>query len=130
MPARDSKGRFIKGGGSVTWVSDTITPNLIAFPPKMDAALGALMEFESGNVQDYMRSNAPWTDRTSNARGGLFAVAKSSFGQHTIVCYHTVNYGIWLEVAHGGKYRIIQPTVQIEGKRVMGSVRGLMKAMA
>ena len=109
---------------------DTITPSLLAFPPKMDAALGALMEFESGKVQDYMRTNAPWIDRTSNARGGLFAVAKNSIGQHAIVCYHTVQYGIWLEVAHGGKYRIILPTIQLEGRRVMGSIRGLMKAMS
>lgn len=114
----------------ITWVSNTLTPNIVAFPGKLDAQMALLMEFESGRVQDYMRSNAPWRDRTSNARGGLFAKAKSGPGKHTIICYHTVPYGIWLEVAHGGRYRIILPTVQIEGRRVMTSVRGLMARLS
>lgn len=111
-------------------MSDTLTPHIVALPAKIDSAMGLLMEFESGTVQDYMRANAPWTDRTSNARGGLFAVAKSSPGNHVIVCYHTVPYGIWLEVAHGGKFRIIEPTIQHEGARVMQSVRGLMAKLS
>lgn len=113
----------------VKWIKNEITPNLIKFPPKMHAALGTFMEYESGNVQDYMRANAPWTDRTGNARQGLFAKHEASLTSHKIVCYHTMPYGIWLEVAHDGQYRIIVPTIQSEGKRVMNGIRKLMAAL-
>lgn len=98
---------------------DSLTPSLAGFPAKLEAAIGAVMEYQSANVQDYARSNAPWTDRTSNARNGLFAKAYRNERAHGIVLYHTMPYGVWLELRWGGKYRIIVPTIQTQGKLVM-----------
>lgn len=116
-----------KAGIHIT--SDTLTPGLIAFPPKLNAAVAAVMQYHESTVQDAARDGAPWTDRTSNARNGLFARAYSTLRSHGIVLYHTMPYGIWLEVRWGGKYRIIVPTIQRQGVVVMNTLRGLLGRM-
>ena len=65
----------------------------------------------------YAKQNAPWTDRTGNARSGLFAKARVLDQGNTfeLVVAHTVHYGIWLEIRFSGKYAIIQPTVDYIG---------------
>lgn len=101
------------------------------------------MEREAQNVQDYARVNAKWTDQTGNARQGLFARHSTGGGRnakgqftgggkstHNITLYHTMPYGIWLEVRWAGKYAIIVPTIQVEGARIMGNVNKLMAMMA
>jgi hypothetical protein len=80
--------------------------------------------------QNYMRTNATWTDRTGNARQGLFGRAyRKGVSGYVIVYYGTVPYQIWLEIANSGKYKIIQPTLQIMGPRVMADLRGIMGSM-
>lgn len=118
------------GTKGIVWTKNEIVPRLNTFPEKLDAAIGALMTHESADVQDYMRSNAPWTDRTSNARNGLFAVyRKADDGKHTIIAYHTVPYGIWLEIAHSGRYAIIVPTLETKAPDVFRGVIKLMRKM-
>jgi len=116
--------------GIIKWTSDTLKPGLKAFPAVFHVRLDVFMDHEATKVQDYMRSNAPWTDRTSNARNGLFARATSGGVVHSIVAYHTVPYGIWLEVRHSGKYAIITPTIQYEGQRIMKDLQGFLGRMA
>lgn len=111
---------------SVVWSSDTLSPGLHGFPVKLDAALGLFMEYNETKVQDYMRTRAPWTDRTGNARQGLFAKAYKREDVHGIVAYHTMPYGIWLEVKNDGQYAVITPTIQAEGQRIMRDVGKLL----
>lgn len=59
----------------------------------------------------HMRENAPWTDRTGAARNGLRTQVEVTPLSVAIVLYHTVPYGMWLEVRWGGKYAIIEPTI-------------------
>jgi hypothetical protein len=119
----------LRSSSNIRIVMDTLSPNLAAFPLKLDTAVGAVMQYHETTVQDYARSNAPWTDRTTNARGGLFAKAYRSAKAHGIVLYHTVPYGIWLEVRWGGKYRIIVPTIQKQGVAVMRTLQGVLARM-
>ena len=93
-------------------------------------------------MQNTARKNAPWHDRTGNARGGLF-FAVDGLGQGTVtgdrkpvepeafrrdaayiageggdaqtlvvVLGHTMKYGEYLELDHGGAYAIIMPTIE------------------
>lgn len=131
MPA---KGTPLRNAGSnrsgIRMTSDTLTPGLIGFPPKLNAAIGATMHFYAPKVQSYARDNARWTDRTSNARNGLFAKAyHSGVRTHGIVLYHSMPYGIWLEVRWAGKYRIIVPTIVSEGPKVMLLLAGILRKM-
>jgi hypothetical protein len=85
----------------------------------MDRVLTAATAYHATRAEAYARSNAPWTDRTSNARNGLFAKAERDRPYYRIIVAHSVPYGIWLEVRFSGRYAIIRPTVDHEGPELM-----------
>lgn len=75
----------------------------------------AVADKNAAAAQNVMRQNARWTDRTGNARSGLFSVAEMAGDDRIEIIFshgHTVEYGIHLETGHGGKYAIIAPTLQ------------------
>jgi hypothetical protein len=102
------------------------------------AAVHALAAWWGQRCQNDARRNAPWEDRTGNARSGLF-FAVDGFGMPPItgqvpsstwdqledvtvergsddvliVCLgHTVYYGRFLELSRGGRYGIIMSTLE------------------
>jgi hypothetical protein len=81
---------------------------------------------QAAAMQQYARDNAPWQDRTGDARQGLTATVEETGPIGTITLSHGVPYGIWLEVAHGGKNSIIAPTIDIFGARVMRSLQNMI----
>lgn len=92
---------------------------------KVFDAILAVADFIATKMQNHARQQAKWQDRTGNARSGLFAVAakkeRGAGGQflaaaeRTVEIYlshgSTIEYGKWLELAHGGRYAIIWPTI-------------------
>jgi len=74
------------------------------------AGLNALLLDWAGNLESYAKLNAPWTDRTGNARQGLHGGVDTDGDQFVLYLSHGVEYGIWLELAHGGNYAIVRPT--------------------
>jgi len=55
----------------------------------------------------------------------LRARPESRIGSHSIWIFHTVPYGIWLEVRWEGRYAIISPTLRVQGRAFMTYLRGL-----
>jgi hypothetical protein len=99
--------------------------------PRLNRAISGYMLANSQRVQNYARSNAPWTDRTGNARQGLFATySGDGEGRHAIDLFHSVPYGIWLEVRFAGRFSIIRPTIEAEGHRIMAGLRDLIERMS
>jgi hypothetical protein len=91
---------------------NTLTPALKRLLPKVDAAVDLVFDLTEADAETYMRINAPWTDETGNARGGLFAKHQGEpMVIHQLVMYHTMPYGYWLEVRWSGRYAIIGPTM-------------------
>ena len=112
---------------SVVMTSDTLSPGLKTFPLKLNSAVAKTMDYWAPQVESYARSNAPWTDRTGNARSGLHAETEHNGNiSHSIHLFHTMPYGIWLEVRFDGRFAIINPTIDIMGHRLMATFRGLM----
>jgi hypothetical protein len=115
-------------GSSAGLIIDTISPNLDRLPAFINRILFSVMRFEEGRAEAYARLNAPWTDRTTNARNGLTAKGGlAGPGLGVLVLAHRVPYGIWLEVRFGGKYAIIMPTLIDEiGPHAMETVQGIL----
>lgn len=91
---------------------DTLTPGLKELLPRIDAAVDIVFDSYEARAETWMRENAPWTDRTGNARNGLQAKHESEpMVEHRLVMYHTMPYGYWLEVRWSGKYAIVGPTM-------------------
>lgn len=126
MPARDARGRFTSGsgGGSTVTINNPITARLGRAAAVSSEAVEQVLQYHEASGQNDMRQSAPWTDRTGNARQGLFAKAP---GDHSLVLYHTMPYGIFLEKRWDGKFRVIMPAVQRTGRKVMRTLRGFYK---
>jgi hypothetical protein len=74
-----------------------------------------------------MRENAPWTDRTGNARAGLDTTTDHEPKvHHTIWLFGRMPYQVWLEVRFAGKYAIIGPAIVDQGKKLMKTFTKLL----
>lgn len=107
----------------LVWEGNLIV-NAKGLEPKIAKVIAGIMLGNESKVQNYARANAPWTDRTGNARQGLAAKYSASGGIHVITVSHGVPYGVWLETKYAGRYAIIEPTVIAEGQRIMASMKG------
>ena len=77
-------------------------------------------------MEAYAKENAPWQDRTGDARRGL----TGSWGLNQYVYYirlaHSVRYGVYLEMYNEKRFEIIAPTLRLYENRVWEIYRGLM----
>jgi hypothetical protein len=113
-------------GGGIDWDDQAIANRIRRSPARADVALTAVIERQAPRSEARMKTNAVWTDRTGNARQGLHAQAhRERLQLYAVVLAHTVAYGIWLEVAHGGRFRIVQPTMPVTGAEMMRDASNL-----
>lgn len=106
----------------IRWDDRTLIASLRTFNARADRAITAATAYHATQAVAYARRNAPWTDRTTNARNGLFATAQRDYPVYRITIGHSVPYGIWLEVRWSGRFAIIRPTVDHEGPELMKTV--------
>lgn len=99
-----------------------LTARLNQFGPKAKRAMVASAGYVAPQAESYMKQNAKWTDRTGNARQGLGAQVVAERNKVAVVLYHTVPYGVYLELRWGGKYAIIEPTMQWTAERFVKAV--------
>ena len=102
----------------IIWVTppSTLARNMGIYGGKVLVAVHAVAQFVATKMEAYSRQNAPWTDRTGNARSGLFGVVDEDIARGIVTIYlahgHTIHYGMALELGYGGKYAIIMPTIE------------------
>lgn len=88
----------------------------------------ATVKFWDGPIETHMKQKAPWNDRTTNARNGLFAKASRAGDKFRIVLGHSVDYGIYLE--RGTRYMkarpIIGPTIQKYAPQVIATLTNIL----
>lgn len=85
--------------------------NLAGLDERIIRGIQAAAHYTAPLAESHMRENAPWTDRTGNARNGLRAHVVTGGTKTAIVLHHSVPYGVFLEVRWGGKYAVIEPTI-------------------
>lgn len=138
------------------WVvspSEELIPNIEKYGQRALVAVQAVANFWGQSVQDAARQKASWEDRTGNARSGLF-FAVDGFGLGTITgsvspeaqsmksdvaveegdantliitLGHTVYYGKFLELDHGGQYAVIMSTIETNLPRLNRMVQELFR---
>lgn len=72
-------------------------------------------------VENWMKANAPWTDRTTAARSGLYAEVHQVVNQLVeVIVAHAVEYGFYLEgwdpvhnheMLNAGQWAIVNPAI-------------------
>lgn len=110
--------------------NSTLNKNLDKMAVKLGAVILMYASTKASELQAKMKVNRPWTDRTGMAKALLNAKV-SQPDNHTvrITLSHGVEYGIWLELAHGKNYAIIAPTIRDEGPRIVSDLNNLMSKL-
>lgn len=115
--------------GRVTWDDRALYNKLRTFNARADRFITAATAYHATRAASYARTNAPWTDRTGNARNGLFARAERDAPVYRVIIAGSVPYQPWLEVRFSGRYQIIRPTVDHEGPELMRTVQTMYSRM-
>lgn len=112
---QDVTGQFTKGGFGWAWEG---LDAVIALPQRFEDAINTGIANSVREIADemtaYAKENAPWEDRTGDAREGLKAVPVQDAinGTYSIFLGYSVDYGIYLETYNGGVLAITRPTVE------------------
>lgn len=95
---------------------------------KVEAALRVYTDSAAKKIEASAKMNRPWTDRTGEARRTITAFAKhaSNSQKIRITLQDGVYYGKYLEYYNGGKYAIIEPTVDKEAPNIVEGLKGLL----
>ena len=108
----------------------TLKKNLDIMSVKIGAMVLMYAATKAEEIQAKMKMKRPWTDRTGLAKATLNAkVSQPDKNTIRITLAHGVDYGIWLELAHGKNYAIVAPTVREEGPRLVEDLNNLMSKL-
>jgi len=106
--------------------------SLEQYGDKVLTAVGAVAQYIATQMQDSAKANAPWEDRTGNARSGLFGTSEVDYANKIVTIYlshsASLDYGIWLELCGenglgAGKYAIVMQTMQAHYEPLMALLR-------
>jgi hypothetical protein len=116
--------------GRVEFTKDSLSPNLQRLMPVLNRNIYQVMRFHAPSLEAKAKTDAKWTDQTSNARNSLNATVEV-MGKHTyaLTLAGGVKYQIWLEVRFAGKYAIIMPTIHAYAPLVFASFNKLLERM-
>lgn len=103
-----------------------------AYAQAVRRGVHAVCQRWSAILTNEMKQNAPWTDRTGNARQGLYSTVEPPSPEQVqtmieLIISHgaAVDYSIFLELANAGRFAIISPTLDANAPRVWADIRGL-----
>lgn len=96
------------------------------FDKRLERGIVGVFERQKHITVGWMKENAPWRDRTGNARSGLSTVGRYKSGQeYALVLFGRMPYNIWLEVRYAGRYAIIIPAIVDQGPKLMRTLNKL-----
>jgi hypothetical protein len=90
-------------------------------------AVYALCLRRAPEIENWMKTNAPWTDRTGNARQTLWTDVAGDGLTIILTLSHGMWYGWWLEVANTGRYAIVAPAVDYWAAQLMQDIQRLLR---
>jgi len=110
-----------------------VPPSVLAkatadYARRLYQAVVKLADYFGARIEAYGKTHARWTDRTGNARSGLTAKVIPAAAAVTILFAQTVSYGIWLEVAHQGRFAIVLESLQVHYGEIMSALTRLAGA--
>jgi hypothetical protein len=103
--------------------------NLADFDHKVDRYIDRAKEEAATRGETALKTEAPWRDRTTDARRGLFAEPYGTAQRGGIRMGHTVKYGVYLEEANNGRFQVIMPVLIRTGRALMRSMEAMFAEM-
>lgn len=115
--AKISANWTLPGNRSNKFEGGRLDKNLAELDDNIRRVITGQFEYHTDVATKWMKENAPWTDRTGNARSGLFSTTAYGLKRDhwELIMSHGIHYGIYLEVCNSGKYSVIKPALQHVG---------------
>lgn len=119
--------------GPVVSLRWDVPPGVLAkkvgdYGERLTRAVFDLATFFAAKIEASAKANASWTDRTGNARQGLTGRAIATATGVVIYLFGTMDYQIWLEVSHAGRFAVILRTLESFYGPFMAALRRLIGA--
>lgn len=114
---------------SFTYDDARLRRNVRAIPNQVEQKMQAVGDYNAGWATTYLKTNAPWTDQTGAARGGISAISTGHGSSVEILMAYSVTYGIWLEIANDRRYAIITPAMRVVGAKLMRDLEGMLNSL-
>lgn len=102
-------------------------PALALYEAAIREGIRAILQRRAPEIANWMKENAPWTDRTGNARQGLHTELEALAYEMTLILAHGVQYGLPLELRNAGRYAIIGPALDEWAPIIWQDVKELMR---
>lgn len=100
---------------------------VIAFRTRFEAGVKLLADVAAVKMEEYAKNEAVWIDRTGNARQTLKGEAIwTSKSEIMLAVSHHMDYGYWLELAHGQEYAILESAIEDNVEELYRSLRTLI----
>lgn len=100
---------------------------------KSQPVIQAYAEKKAQDMERYMKQNHKWKNRSTRAEKGLYGKVTTSRAKYvtTIEIGHgkDVWYSVYLEEYYGGRFAIIQPTLDLFGPMIMNDMNNIMDGM-
>jgi len=107
---------------------EEVIGNMKDWAERRREAVIALAKNWAGQLEGRAKENAPWENRTHNARNGLFGTTElRGLMRNEVVIRlgHSVEYGVFLELARDGRYAILKPTIDAAIPEIWDSYKRL-----
>lgn len=96
---------------------------------RVEETVDRVLKYWATAASSEMKAGAPWTDRTGAARAGLAAVPRRSGSKAILILFHSVHYGVYLELRWSGRYAIIGPIMHSVAPRLMAMLTQALRNM-
>lgn len=116
-------------GSGFVWIKspeDVWPEGVRQYLASINAGVEAIANRWAPEIQNWMRDNAAWTDRTGNARQSLHTEVFNLTSEIALMLAHGVEYGIHLELGFSGRYAIIGPALDEFAGRIWADVKAMV----
>lgn len=102
--------------------------NLNKWAEEKRAGCEGVARVTAANAQNYARQNHPWINRTGHATAGLHG---GSFWESPSILKayvaHSMEYGIYLELAHDRHYMILEESISEQRDSFYNGIKKIME---
>lgn len=107
---------------------EVVKRNMDLYKEQVRQAVVAVAQFFSVQLENYAKTNARWTDRSGNARQGLYSLVDDA-AENAVIIYlsHGVDYGKWLEIAFQGRFAIIWEAIESNIEELRSMLQGIFR---
>ena len=114
---------------TMEWRGDVdMMRRMLEYGLKVHDAVYKVAQYWAPIIETEAKTNAPWTDRTGNARQGLRGFP-ADLAETMVAIYltHSAEYGVYLELAYQQRYAVIMPTLEAHYQPIQDMLNGIFK---